>query len=96
MTLFELAHVAIFILFGLMAARAFRSGTATDYLLGGVQCPGLLSMLGDYRQIGAWLLMVTSVAYLASQVMTGARPISRALPIVAALVIALYLAGGYV
>lgn len=91
MNLVDFAYVAILILFGLMALRAFRSGSATDYLLCGAQCFALLAMLVDYRQIGSWLLLITALAYLASQIVTGARPISRSLPIVGALVVVFYL-----
>jgi len=91
MNLFEFAYVAILILFSLMALRAFRSGSATDYLLCGAQFIGLLAMLGDYRQLGSYLLLITALAYLASQVITGARPISRLLPIAGALVVVLHI-----
>ena len=96
MNIFELAYVAILVLFSLMALRAFRSGSATDYLLCGVQFIGLLAMLSNYRQIGAYLLLITALAYLASQVVTGARPISRSLPIAGALVTVLYIAAAHV
>ena len=96
MNLFEFAYVAILILFSLMALRAFRSGSATDYPLCGAQFTGLLAMLGDYRQIGAYLLLITALAYLASQLVTGAWPISRALPIVGTLVCVLYIAADHV
>ena len=96
MNIFEFAYVAILILFSLMALRAFRSGSATDYLLCGAQIIGLLAMLGNYRQIGSYLLLITALAYLASQVVTGARPISRSLPIAGALVTVLYISADYV
>jgi hypothetical protein len=91
MNIFEFTYVAILVLFSLMALRAFRSGSATDYLLCGAQFIGLLAMLGDYRQIGSYLLLITALAYLISQVFTGARAISRLLPIAGALIIVLYL-----
>jgi hypothetical protein len=96
MNIFEFAFVAILILFGLMALRAFRSGSTTDYLLCGAQFIGLLVMLGDDRQIGAYLLLITALAYLASQLVTGARPISRSLPIAGALVCLLYIAADHI
>lgn len=91
MNILDFTYVAVLLFFGLMVLRAFRSGSAVDYLLGGAQVVGLLVMLGDYRQIGAYLLLITALAYLASQVVTPARPISRLLPIAGALVIMLYL-----
>lgn len=96
MNIFDFTYVAILILFSLMALRAFRSGSATDYLLCGAQFIGLLAMLGSYRQIGAYLLLITALAYLASQVVTGARPISRSLPIAGALVSVLYISADHV
>ena len=95
MNILEFAYVAILVLFSLMALRAFRSGGATDYLLCGAQFIGLLAMLGNYRQIGSYLLLITALAYLASQVVTGARPISRSLPIAGALVTVLYIAADH-
>lgn len=96
MNIFEFSYIAILILFSLMALRAFRSGSATDYLLCGAQCIGLLALLSNYRQIGSYLLLITALAYLASQVVTGARPLSRLLPIAGALFTLLYVAADYV
>jgi hypothetical protein len=96
MNIFQLPYVAILILFSLMALRAFRSGTATDYLLCGAQCIGLLTMLSHYRQIGAYLLLITALAYLLSQIVTDARPISRLLPIPGAMATLLFIAADYV
>ncbi len=78
-------------LFSLMAYRAFRSGSTVDYLLGATQCAGILLLLSDLRQLAAWLLLVTACAYLLSQVLTGARSISRLLPIAGAVAAALSL-----
>lgn len=83
--------LVIVALFALMAYRAFRSGTTTDYLLGAAQCVGLLFLLTNYRQPGLYLLLITALAYLLSQFLTGARPISRLLPVVGAFAIVLYL-----
>ena len=96
MNIFEFSYMAMLILFALMALRAFRSGSATDYLLCGAQCLGLLAMLGNYRQIGSYLLLITALAYLASQLVTGARPMSRLLPIAGALATVLYIAADHV
>ena len=91
MNLVDISYAGVLILFSLMALRAFLSGSRSDYLLCGAQSIGVLAMLGPYRQIGAYLLLLTAVAYLASQIATGARPLSRALPITGALVVVFYL-----
>ena len=78
-------NTVIAIPFLLMAYRAFRSGSATDYLLCATQCVGLLLLLSEYRQLALYLLLLSAIAYLISQIMTGARPISRLLPIVGVL-----------
>lgn len=83
--------VAIAALFSLMAFRALRSGSVTDYLLAAAQCAGLLLLLSDYRDVACYLLLLTAVAYLVSQVLTGARLISRLLPLAGAAVIVLFL-----
>ncbi len=83
--------IAIAALFLLMACRALRSGSATDYLLAAVQCVGVLLLLSPYRQAAAYLLLLTALAYLVSQILTGARLISRLLPLAGAAMIGLYL-----
>jgi type IV secretory pathway TrbL component len=68
---------AVALLFALMAFRTFRSGSNMDYLLGALQCVGLLLLLlSNYRLLASFLLLVTALIYLLSQVITGARPIS--------------------
>ena len=84
-------YVVVAVLFSLMAIRAFRSASTMDYLLGATQCIGLLLLLSDYRQAASFLLLITALAYLVSQIVTGARPISRLLPIVGAATIVLSL-----
>ncbi len=74
----------IAVLFAVMAFRALRSGSATDYLLAGMQCAGILLLLSDYRVLACYLLLATSVAYLLSQIVTGARVASRLLPVAGA------------
>ena len=83
--------VLIAALFLLMAVRAFRSASTLDYLLGAAQCGGLLMLLSNYRQYALYFLLLTAAAYLLSQIMTGARPVSRLLPIAGAAVIVLFL-----
>ena len=78
-------------LFALMAFRAIRSASVTDYVLAGTQCVGLLLLLSDYRHFGLYLLLITALAYLVSQVLTGARLISRSLPLAGATMILLAL-----
>jgi len=89
-------YVVIAVLFSLMALRACRSASAIDYVLAATQCIGLLLLLSNYRQIALYFLLVTAVAYWVSQILTGARPISRILPIAgaAALVFALIVPAG--
>ena len=83
--------IAIAALFLLMAFRALRSGSATDYLLAGTQCVGVLLLLSPYREAASYLLLLTAFAYLVSQVLTGPRLLSRLLPLAGAAMIALYL-----
>lgn len=84
-------YIVVAALFSLMAVRALRSASTMDYLLCATQCVGLLLLLSSYRQFASYLLLVTALAYLVSQIVTGARPISRLLPIAgfAAIVLAL-------
>ena len=91
MHLFLVVHTIIAALFALMAFRALRSASVTDYLLAGAQCSGLLLLLGSYRQFGLYLLLITALAYLISQIVTGARLISRSLPLAGAAMIVLAL-----
>jgi hypothetical protein len=91
MNLFLAVHGIIAALFALMAFRAFRSASRTDYVLAGTQCLGLLLLLSDYRQFGLYLLLITAVAYLVSQIVTGARLVSRSLPLAGAAMIVLAL-----
>ena len=79
-------------LFSLMAFRAFRSASTMDYLLGATQCVGLLLLLlNNYRELASYLLLITALAYLVSQVMTGARSLSRLLPLAGAAAIVMSL-----
>jgi hypothetical protein len=87
----EPLFLVIAALFSLMAFRAFRAGSPVDYLLGAAQCVGLLLLFSNFRQLACYLLLVTACAYLLSQILTGARPVSRLLPLVGAAAIALYL-----
>lgn len=86
---FPVIDVLIAMFFSLMAFRAFRSGSATDYLLGGAQCVGLLLLLSSYHLFACYLLLVTAMVYLLSQIRTGARIISRLLPVAGAATIVL-------
>jgi hypothetical protein len=75
-----------------MAFRAFRSGSAVDYLLCATQLVGVLLMLfSDFRQFASWLLLASAFAYLVSQMLTGARLVSRLLPLAGAAAVALSL-----
>ena len=78
-------------LFAVMAYRAFRSGSILDYLIGAAQCVGILLLLADFRPFASWLLLATACAYLLSQMLTGARPLSRLLPIAGAVTVAVSL-----
>jgi hypothetical protein len=88
---FPAIYIVVAALFSLMAFRAFRSASTMDFLLGVAQCVGLLLLLSKYRQFALSLLLITALAYLLSQIVTGARPISRLLPIVGAAIIVLTL-----
>ena len=90
---FSAIFIVVAALFSLMAFRAIRSGSATDYLLGATQCVGLLLLLSNYRQFASYLLLITAIAYLLSQIVTGARLSSRLLPLAGAASIVLYLLG---
>ncbi len=74
-------YAPVIALFGLMAFRAFRSGSGTDLLLAGAQCVALLALITPYKVLGLYSLLVTAVLYLVSQVLTGARRISYLLPV---------------
>jgi hypothetical protein len=87
----SVATMVAAVLFSLMAFRAFRSGSAMDYLLSATQCVGLLLLFSDYRVFASYLLLITALAYLLSQVLTGARLISRLLPLAGAVAIVLSL-----
>lgn len=91
MTLSVALLFAIAALFLLMALRALRSGSASDYLLAATQCAGVLLLLGPFREAASWLLLLTACAYLVSQVLTGARKISHLLPLAGAAMVVLYL-----
>lgn len=88
---FPFLLILIFALFLLMALRAFKSGSKSDYVLAAVQCFGLLLLLSTYIQYALYLLLLSAAAYLASQVVTGARPVSRLLPLIGAAAILLFL-----
>lgn len=88
----EPVNLVIAVLFSLMAFRAFRSGSAVDYLLGATQCAGLLLLLlSDFHQFAFWLLLASAFFYLLSQILTGARLVSRLLPLAGAAAVALSL-----
>ena len=88
---FPLIYIVVAALFSLMAFRAFRSASTMDYLLCATQCVGLLLLLSNYPQFASYLLLITAFAYLLSQIMTGAKPISRLLPLAGAASIVLSL-----
>jgi hypothetical protein len=91
MTFSLLVSMVIAALFLLMAFRAIRSGSTTDYLLAATQCVGVLLLLSPYRDAASYLLLLTAAAYLVSQILTGARLVSRLLPLAGAAVIVLSL-----
>jgi hypothetical protein len=88
---FPVIYIVVAALFSLMAFRAFRSASTMDYLLCATQCVGLLLLLSNYRQFASYLLLITALAYLLSQIVTGAKPVSRLLPIVGSATIVLSL-----
>ena len=88
---FPAIYIVVTALFSLMVFRAFRSASTMDYLLGATQCVGLLLLLSNYRQFASYLLLITASAYLLSQMVTGAKPISRLLPLAGAAAIILSL-----
>ena len=90
---FPVIYIVVAALFLLMAFRAFRSASTMDYLLGATQCAGLLLLLTNYRDLASYLLLITAIAYLLSQIVTGARLISRLLPIAGAAAVVLSLLG---
>jgi hypothetical protein len=90
---FPVIYIVVAALFSLMAFRAFRSASTMDYLLCATQCVGLLLLLSNYRQFASYLLLITALAYLLSQIVTGAKPVSRLLPIAGFAAIILSLLG---
>jgi len=72
---------SICVLVMVMVVRTFQSGTATDrllgvFLLGGLALFGLVAPV-----VGAFCLLPGAAWYLTSQVLTGARWVSMALPV---------------
>jgi hypothetical protein len=89
MNSFTMLQAAIAALFMVMALRAVRSGSVLDYLLAATQVVGVLILFSSHVQVALYLLLITAVAYLISQITTGARPISRILPVAGAAVVVL-------
>ena len=87
----NLLMITIAAVFLLMAYRAIRSGSRLDNLLAATQILGVIALLTPYRVFALYLLLATAAAYLASQLMTGARRLSRLLPVGAAALILLSL-----
>ena len=86
-----LIKVSIAVLVALMGVRAFQSGTTWDRFLGTVLFAGLLVLFLAPRLIAVGWLLAACGWYLTSQILTSARLVSRALPVLAgALVILLY------
>ncbi|MFT6050550.1 MAG: hypothetical protein ACJAZ0_001786 [Halioglobus sp.] len=67
----------------IMALRAFQSGTVKDHLLGPVLIIGLILFFTISTSFSAYWLMACAGAYLVSQIITSARPLSRDLPVLA-------------
>lgn len=84
-------EIVITLLFAVMAFRAIRSGSTTDYGLAATQCVGLVLLWSAFHDVARYLLLLTAAAYLASQILTGARVISRVLPLAGAVAIVLSL-----
>ncbi len=83
--------VCVTSLYLLMAVRAFQSGTTIDRLLGVYLLAGLVMLFTLAKSIATACLLAGAAAYLVSQVLTSARWVSRALPLLAAvLTVALY------
>lgn len=78
------SYSAVVMLFSLMALRCFRSGSVSDNVLGASQCGSMLMLLSPYRTFTLLLLLMTAIAYFVSQILTGARPVSRLLPLAGA------------
>jgi cell division protein FtsW (lipid II flippase) len=68
-------------LFLLMVVRAFQSGSTLDRVLGGYLLVGLVLLFTLPALIASSWLTLGACAYLASQVLTSARVVSRALPL---------------
>ena len=73
----------VVLLYAVMAARAFQSGTTADRLLGVVLLVGLILIFTVPTPVAAWWLIACAGAYLISQIMTSARMLSRGLPMLA-------------
>ncbi|CAA0079225.1 Uncharacterised protein [Halioglobus japonicus] len=78
---FPVVSLLVALLFTLMAVRAFLSGSVLDYVLAGTQGIGVLLLFSQYHDVALWLLLASVVAYLLSQILTGARLVSRLLPL---------------
>ena len=81
---FPLTWILLLPLLLLMAWRAFRSGTAADRILGIFLAASVLLCLLAPPVASICAVLLVSAWYLASQIVTGARPLSRVLPLLAA------------
>lgn len=77
-------------LFSLMGVRAFQSGTGMDRLLGAFLLAGLLMLFLAAEMVAVGWLLLGAAWYLVSQVLTSARLVSRALPVLAGALVALF------
>ncbi len=83
--------LAISVVFGIMAVRAWQSASQSDCILAAAQLLGVIAMLVFDTSLALYFLLVTCAAYLLSQVLTGARVISYVLPLASAGIVGLYL-----
>lgn len=74
-----------FALYALMALRALQSASFWDRVLAAALVVGLALLVVLPGPVASAWLLGCALAYLVSQVNTGARPLSRALPVVAGL-----------
>lgn len=79
--------IGIVLLYLFMAVRALQSGTTTDRFLCAALLLGVILMFVVALPLSACWLIACAVAYLASQIMTSARLLSRGLPILAGLLV---------
>jgi hypothetical protein len=81
-------QAGVALLFAVMAVRAFQSATLVDRALAVLLVVGVILLFAAPKTVAVYWLLACAAAYLVSQISTGARPVSRALPLLGAVLTA--------